>query len=143
MQGGKGRQSVALNAHIVDFGATKQLLIVGAMGHMARRTALRLDWQVLEGEWTAFFRVALEADLVLRGIQFRLLRTAIVYVVTIAALYEPFVDAVMEGAIEIGSRVIVAAVAQLGCFRLEEKVLLLRMMRRVTRGTGHVILEVI
>jgi len=110
---------------------------------MAGGAAFGLDRQVLEGERSALFRVALETDLVLRRVQLRLLGTAVVYVVTVTALDETFVDAVMEGAIEVCPGVVVTAIAKLRCFRLQQKVLLLRVMRRVARDAAHIILEVI
>lgn len=134
---------MTLDAHVVDVSAAEESLVVGAMRRMAGGAAFRPDRQVLEGERSTFLRMALVADLVLGRVQPYLLGTTIVYVVAIAALDEAFVDAVVEGTVEVHPSVVVAAVAQFRRFRLQQKVLLLRVMGRVARNTGHIVLEVI
>jgi hypothetical protein len=51
--------------------------------------------------------------------------------VTVTALDETFIDPMMEGTVEVGPGIVVTAVAKLRRFRLQQEVLLLRVMRRV------------
>ena len=113
VQCGEGGKAVALDAHVVDVSAPEQPLVVGAMWRMARGTAFGLDRQMLERERSALIGVTLEADLVLRGVQLRLLGAAVVHVVTVTALDEAFVDTVVEGTIEVCAGVVVTTVAKL------------------------------
>jgi hypothetical protein len=81
---------------------------------MARHAAFCLDHRVLENEWPLFVHVACEANGISgsRRPQF-LANEPSVLVVTIRALYEPFFHTMMEGHVELGFPIQMAAVAQL------------------------------
>src|SRR5450759_1545146 len=108
------------------------------MRHMACRAAFRFHGQMVEDERPAFLCVAFQADLVLRRADLCGFRQAAVHVVTVLALHQSFVYPMVEGTVEIGHGVIVAAVAQGRSLRLQQLDLLFRLMRRVARDATHV-----
>ena len=63
-------------------------------------------------------------------------------VVTVVALYQSFVDAVMERAVEVLLHFLVATVAEEGSLLLHQELAFLRMVGRVAVYAAHVVLQV-
>src|SRR3984885_10296488 len=89
---------------------------------------------------TLLVRVALEADCVLRRGSPHLLRfDCSVYIVAIAALNQPLVDAVMEGHFEFSFFVKVAAVTKFRLSLFQQELFCRRVVRGVAGGAADVV----
>src|SRR5258708_2121546 len=98
---------------------------------------------MLEDEGSCFVRVAFEADRVLRGSGADLpCQEASVGVVTVVALHQSFVDAVMERAIELLLHFLMATVAEERSLFLHQELALLGVMRIVAVCAVYAILQV-
>ena len=101
-RGAERRRGVALQAKQVDVADFKHVGIGPAVRQMARLASIHLYRRMLVHEWSLLVRVTLEANRILGGGSpqlFRLFRS--VHVVAIAALYQAFIHAVMEGHVEL------------------------------------------
>src|SRR5216683_62549 len=98
---------------------------------------------MLVDEGSGFVRVAFEADGVLRrGGAYRTAEESSMRVVAVVALHQPFVDAVVEGAVELLLHFLVAAVAKQRRLFLHQELAFLRMVGRVAVYAAHVVLQV-
>ena len=132
---------MALDAQQVHIAHFQHMRVRPAVRNMARLASFDLDGRVFEHIRPFLFRVALEADRILRGGSPHLLRFhCTVYVMAITALDQPFVDAMMKGHFELGPLLEVARVTELRLFLLQQEFFGLRMMRRMARGATDVVL---
>ena len=113
------------------------------MRQMARHTAFDLNGCMFVHKRAGFVRVALEANQVLRPCRSQLAGLeAAMRIVTIGALHESFVYAVMEGPVELLLLIQVAAVAECWLLLFQQKLALFCMVGVVAIGAGHSVLKV-
>lgn len=94
---------MAPDAQEVHIANRQHVLVRSAVRNMARLASLGFDRRMLEHERPLFFRVTLKANGILRrGSPHLLGPRRTMYVVAIAALYQSFVYAMMEGHFELG-----------------------------------------
>ena len=100
------------------------------MRKMAHLAAFYANRRMLEGKWTPFIRVALQAGFFIgQGLRDQSRpgrhspgwRESAVGVVAVAARHKPLVDAMLEGHREICANIAVAFVAEVGLSFREEK----------------------
>lgn len=129
---------VAADAKRVDARTRKQASIAGSVGRVAGGTALDLHGSMFKDEGTALLAVALEADGVLCGGRAQLmLHVAAVRVMTIRALHETFVDAVMKWFHERGLFSLVARIAQPGILLGQQRFADLGAVNGMAGNAGH------
>jgi len=139
----EARSCVALQAEKVHIADLQHVRVRAAVRQMARLASIHLDGLVLIDKRPLLFGVALKANLVLIRSEAYLLRASRpVHVVAIAALDEPFIDAVMEWHLELGLLREVAGVAEFGLGLDEEKFLRFGVVRGVARDAAHPVLGV-
>src|SRR5579859_1807410 len=137
------RESVAFQADQIYLGALQQAWVGRAMGQMASRAAFDLDGFVLVHKRTSFVRVAFEANQVLRPCRSQLtVLEAAMRIVTIGALHQSFVYAMMEWAVELLLLIQVAAEAEGWLLIFQQKLALFCMVRVVAIRAGHSVLQV-
>ena len=134
---------MALQAKHVDVAEFEQVRVRRTVSDVARRAAVDFHCSVLEDEGAVLLNVALETNGVLRGGGSHLLRgDGAVRVMTVGTLHETFVDAMVEGHSELRLLLQMARVAKLGLRLREQRLLRLRMMRRVAGKAAHIGLAV-
>ena len=108
---------MALQAKDIQVARLEKMRIGRAMRRMARFAAFCLAPWMFEDEWSLLVHVAREADGIppCRRTQLLSEKTA-VRVVTIRAVHEPFLNAVMKGHIELRFHLQMAGVAELGLY---------------------------
>lgn len=113
------------------------------MRHVTRGAALDFDGFMLEDERPGLFRVASEANQVLRtgGAQLPRLESAVL-IVAVRALHQAFVNPVMEGPVELLFLVKVAGVAKIRLLGLQQELAFFRVVRIMTVRAAHAILKV-
>lgn len=116
-RGGRARvyiEGVALQTHEVDLAALEQSRVRRAMRCVARRAPFNLYRRVLIYKRAGFFGVTLKTNGVLRsrGTQLSAQKSTM-WIVTVAALNDPLVHAVMEDTVELLLGLQVARVAEL------------------------------
>jgi hypothetical protein len=134
---------MALQAEQIHVADLQHVRAGPAVDHVARFAAVHLHRGMFEDKRPLFVRMALEAHRVLRGRRSHLLGPhRSMHVVAIAALDEPFVDAVMEGHREFS---LLRQMASVTKFRLrfnQQEFLGLRVMRRMAGDAAHAVLRV-
>lgn len=109
---------VALQAQSIDVVHIQHAWVGRTVGVMTENASLSLDRRMLINERSCIFYMTLDANLVLRRsrAQLRIAKCS-VWIVTIRALHQTFIDAVMKRTIEIRLDVRVAGVAERGLGR--------------------------
>jgi hypothetical protein len=126
----EARLRVALQAQQVDVAQFQHVRIWAAVRQMARLASIRLHRLVLEYKWPLLIRVALEANRVLCGGSSHLFRFhRPVRIVTVAALDQALIHAVVKWHIELCFLLEMARVTKLGLRLYEQELRLLRVMR--------------
>ena len=114
------------------------------MGGMAGNAAFSLDGGMFPGKGTSFVRMAVEADLVLRGGGTQLvLHKAAVLVVAVAATDQAFIHAMVKWLGKIRLDFKMAAVTQGRLGRFQKLAVYFGRMHRVAVHAANVILEVL
>jgi len=113
------------------------------MRHVARYAALDFHGFMFVNERPGLFRVASEANQVLRtcGAQLPRLKPAVL-IVAVRALHQSLVHAVMEGPVELLFLVQVAGVAKIRLLGLQQELAFFRVVRIVTVRATNSILQV-
>ena len=108
---------MALQTEDVEIACFEQMRVGRPVWRVTRLAAFDLASGVLEDEWSLLVHVAREADGIppCRRTQLLSEKTA-VRVVTIRAVHEPFLNAVMKGHIELRFHLQMAGVAELGLY---------------------------
>lgn len=130
---------MAAQAQQVHLVLHQQTLVRRSVRRMACRAALKLRFMLVDKR-PLLFRVALVANLVARSICPQLFWPECpVGVVTIVALNQSLVDAVMERPRKLGFHVHVARVAKFRRFGFHQELAFLAMMWRVAIDAGHTV----
>lgn len=99
------RVAVTLQAELAHARTIQQLRIRRTVRRMTRRTAFHFQRRVLENEWSLLVRMTLQTTRVGASRQTRLFELkAAVWIVTIAALHQPFEHLVMKRPAKLGLR---------------------------------------
>jgi len=134
---------VALQAQQIYIADFEQVRVRPAVDHVAGFAAVHLHGRMLVDKRPLLVAVALETDGILsRGGPHLLGSHGSVRVVAIAALNEPFVDAMVERHGEFGFLVEMAPVAKHWLGFHQQEVLRRRVVRRVAGNATHVVLRV-
>ena len=147
VEGGRGRSTgiggkgVALKTEQVHLRALEKARVGIAVRGVARDTTFRLYDRVFVDKGPGFVAMALEAGSVLGdgGAELPGLETA-VGIVTVVALHQALVDAVMEGTSKLLLDFQVAAVAKLRRLFFHQELTFLGVMGIVAIGAAHIVL---
>lgn len=134
---------MALQAKHVDGAEFEQVRVGRTVSDVAGGTTVDFHRSVLENEGAMLLDVALEANCVLRGGGSHLLRgDGAMRVMAVSTLHEAFINAMVEGHGELRLLLQMTRVAKLGLRLNQQRLLCLRMMRRVAGNAAHIGLAV-
>ena len=139
----EARCGVALETEQIHIAHLQHVGVRPAMHYVARYATIRFDRRMLVHERPFLLSVALEANLILiRGHPHLARALCSVHVVAIVALNETFINAVVE---RHGELRLLREMARVAKFRLrfnQQKLLGLRVVRRVARDAAHIVARV-
>ena len=141
------RAVVALQAHGKEQGTRQQPGVHRTVRHVAGLAAFETRGDMLEREWTAFIAMAFDAGLIVSR---RLLDHVgtqsgspgggerAVRIMAIGALHEPFIDAVLEGHLELRADIRVAGVTEVHLPAREKELRSSGFVNRMAIRTDHI-----
>lgn len=134
------RRRMARQAQEVDVAQFQKVRIGRAVRRVARLATLDFHYLVLEDKRSLFVRVALKAREVLRGRTAQLVRPdSAMRIMTVSALDEPLIHAVVERHFKLRSFLKMAGVTELRLALHEKKLLDGGMMGRMAVDTTHLV----